>query len=281
MEFSSFVPFGAAQEASQEEEGEEEEEVAGEALSAERSVRSGNGNGSGEGFEGRAERASDLLSQRPKLTVSEESLPEGEILDVSTEDFRNLLGPLSRSAELGTSGGSIDDVRKVGSVGEELALRALEAQGFEVLWVNSGSELGFPFDLIAIDRKDLTPGMPTLRSSVCDASGQPEADRLWELYQRARKMNSVVGSEFMDKDRLSSRVVFLEVKSSTGGKRAFETSLQEIDAMQALGSRYWLARPMELGSKRDGRGRVKPEVKLWRNFGSAVKTGAIQMLLVV
>ncbi|CAE7657656.1 unnamed protein product [Symbiodinium sp. CCMP2456] len=124
-----------------------------------------------EGPDKQVDRLRDGEADRPSRRERELSYPRGYSLkrialdldappletgtfgdaDVRPEDLQEVLAkaptPSSGSGAGSLHAGSSQGLEWVGKVGEQLAARSLEQQGFEVCWVNENGELGLPFDL--------------------------------------------------------------------------------------------------------------------------------------
>ncbi|CAK0842082.1 unnamed protein product [Prorocentrum cordatum] len=166
------------------------------------------------------------------------------------------LGELPRPVRMGVDGVFLQGLlpsgrgaQGVGELGERVAARALEDAGYKVLRINEPRELGLPFDLLAAPPgeewpAELRQGRPLRRQQVA------------ALLLRAPQ----------------SGVIFVEVKSSSASKAAFEVSLNEVIAMDKVGPRYWIARVTGLSTG-------SPRVELWKQLGQAVCDGRVQLYM--
>lgn len=180
--------------------------------------------------------------------------------DVRPEDLQEVLAkaPMPSSD---SGAGSSQGLEWVGKVGEQLAARSLEQQGFEVCWVNENGELGLPFDLILSQGGSL----PTLRSDERSVQGELAAELLDAALHGKGDPN----------------VCFVEVKSTTSGDReVFEISRAEVSALSTLGPRYWLARVFGVPNANPQSHKAqKTKVRLWKDPNKALQSGEMKLLL--
>ncbi|CAE7038237.1 unnamed protein product [Symbiodinium sp. CCMP2592] len=181
--------------------------------------------------------------------------------DVLPEDLQEVLAKAPTPSS--DSGAGISQgLEWVGKVGEQLAARSLEQQGFEVCWVNENGELGLPFDLILSQGGSL----PALRSDLPSVQGELAA----ELLDAALHGKG-------DPD-----VCFVEVKSTTSGDReVFEISRAEVTALSTLGPRYWLARVFGVpdANPQSQMAAQNTKVRLWKDPNKALQSGEMKLLL--
>ncbi|OLP79848.1 hypothetical protein AK812_SmicGene39802 [Symbiodinium microadriaticum] len=186
--------------------------------------------------------------------------------DVRPEDLQEVLAKASTPSSGSGAGSSAGGLEWVGKVGELLAKRSLEQQGFEVCWVNETGELGLPFDLILSQGGSL----PTLRSDGGSVQGELAAELLDAALRGEGDPN----------------VCFAEVKSTTSGDReVFEISRAEVTALSTLGPRYWLARVFGVPDTNPKSGKAADQaaqntkVRLWKDPKKALQSGDMKLLL--